>query len=368
MDIHAIDHVEFYVGDARQAAFVLCGAFGFRLCGRGGPETGLAGQRSLLLAHGASRVLLTSALDAKHPAAEFVARHGDGVAVIALGTGDAAAAYAEAVDGGAAPLEPPRTRELGGCAVTTAAVSGFGDVVHRLVERHGSDGGPGPFLPGAVREDAAPPDAQPDAGLVECIDHAAVCLPAGELEPTVRRYREAFGFAPIFEEYVEIGGQGMFSQVVQSASGGATFTLIQPDAQRRPGQIDDFLAWHDGAGVQHLALRTEDIVAAVRVMSSHGVGFAFTPDAYYDALPDRLGETDVPLDLLREQGILADRDHWGRMYQIFAKSIHVRDTYFWELIERRGARTFGTSNIPALYEAKERELAAVRDTAGAAGR
>jgi len=370
MDIRGIDHVEFYVGDARQAAFVLCTAFGFRVCGQGGPETGLAAQRSLLLAQGDSRVLLTSALSTRHPAADFVSRHGDAVAVIAFGTGDLVAAYAEAVAAGATPIEPPRVHERDGAVVTAATVSGFGDVVHRLVQRQhidfGSSGTAGRvFLPGTiVPMDAASPDG-PE--LLHAIDHAAICVPAGELEPTVRYYRDVFGFAPIFEEYIEIGGQGMFSRVVQSPSGGATFTLIQPDISRRPGQIDDFLAWHGGPGVQHLALSTTDIVAAVRKLSGRGVGFAFTPGGYYDALSERLGPTDIPVEQLREHGILADRDHWGRMYQIFAKSGHVRSTFFWELIERRGARTFGTSNIPALYEAKERELAAIRDTAQTAG-
>jgi len=368
MDILAIDHVEFYVGDARQAAFVLCNAFGFQLCGQGGPETGLAGQRTLLLCHGGSRVMLTSALHPKHPAAEFVARHGDGVGVIAFGSGDVATDYAEAVDGGAVPIEPPRVygREVATAgAVTMATVSGFGDVAHRLVQRRGHE--VEGFLPGAIQPGGTEPE--PDMpGLVQAIDHAAVCVPPGELEPTVRYYCDVFGFRPVFEEYIEIGEQGMFSQVVQSPSGGVTFTLIQPDISRRPGQIDDFLSWHDGPGVQHLALSTTDIVGAVRTLSARGVGFAFTPDGYYDTLPGRLGETDIPVGLLREHGILADRDHWGRMYQIFAKSLHVRNTYFWELIERRGARTFGTNNIPALYEAKERELAAVRDTSRAAAR
>ncbi len=378
MDIDGIDHVEFYVGDAHQAAAALCAALGFRLCGEGGPETGLAGQRSLLLAHGDGRVLLTCALNSDHPAAEYVARHGDGVAAIAFGTDDAAAAYRRATEGGALPIEPPHVREHDGVAVVTAVVSGFGDVVHRLVQRQEADRAPGVdparFRPGEIRAvphsrptdvgegSDSPPD---DAERIRCIDHAAFCVGAGELEPTVRRYREAFGFEMIFEEYIEIGGQGMFSQVVQSPSGSVTFTLLQPDISRRRGQIDDFLAWHGGPGVQHLALRTDDIVAAVRAMSGRGVGFAFAPGGYYEALPGRLGDTDIPVDLLREHGILADRDHWGRMYQIFAKSTHARNTFFWELIERRGARTFGTSNIPALYAAKERELAGLRDTAEA---
>jgi 4-hydroxymandelate synthase len=358
VDVLAVDHVEFFAGDARQAAFVLCSAFGFRVLGHGGPDTGAPGRRSLLTGQGGSRVLLTSGLASHHPAAEYVARHGDGVAVIAFRVEDAAAAYAESVAAGATPLQQPRVHERGGERVVTAVVSGFGDVAHRFVERSG----PGAeFLPGLV--EMADPPAADTPQLLTAIDHAAFCVPAGQLEPTVRHYRKTFGFEPIFEEYVEVGDQGMFSQVVQSQSGAVTFTLIEPDTSRRRGQIDDFLAWHGGAGVQHVALSTDDIAGAVDAFSARGAGFAPTPDAYYEELGARLGPIGIPVERLRSRGILADRDHWGLMYQIFARSMHVRNTFFWELIERHGARTFGTSNIPALYAAKERELSAVRNTA-----
>ncbi|ACU72163.1 4-hydroxyphenylpyruvate dioxygenase [Catenulispora acidiphila DSM 44928] len=355
MDILGIDHVEFYVGDARQAAFFLCTAFGFHIAGHGGPETELPRQRSLLLAHGDSRVLLTSALSSGHPADGYVSRHGDGVGVIAFATVDATGAYEEAVAAGATAVEAPRTYKADGDTVTTASVGGFGDVVHRFVERRGAA-----FWPGAIEPQPAPARTEPE--LVRAIDHAAVLVPDGELEPTVEYYQRVFGFKLIFEEYVEVGAQGMYSQVVQSPSGGATFTIIQPDMSRDSGQIDDFLAWHGGAGVQHLALSTDDIVATVKSFAANGAGFAQTPGAYYDVLPERIGATDLPVDQLRPLGILVDRDHWGQMYQIFSKSMHIRRTFFWELIERHGAKTFGTSNIPALYAAKERELAGVRDS------
>jgi 4-hydroxymandelate synthase len=364
MDILGIDHVEFYVGDARQSAFFLCTAFGFHVAGHGGPETGLDAQRTLLLRHGDSRVLLTSALSGAHPADGYVSRHGDGVAVIAFAVRDAAACYEQAVAAGARPVEPPRVSrggpdgqngQNGQDSVTTAVVGGFGDVVHRFVQRDGDA-----FWPAAIEPQPAPAPENPD--LIRAIDHAAFCVPAGELEATVDYYRRVFGFKLIFEEYVEVGTQGMYSQVVQSLSGAATFTIIQPDMSRDRGQIDDFLSWHGGAGVQHLALSTDDIVAAVRTFSDNGAGFAQTPGAYYDLLAERVGATDLPVERLRPLGILVDRDHWGQMYQIFSKSMHIRRTYFWELIERHGAKTFGTSNIPALYAAKERELADVRDS------
>ncbi|HEX4087525.1 MAG TPA: 4-hydroxyphenylpyruvate dioxygenase [Trebonia sp.] len=362
----SIDHIEFYVGDALAMTQSLCSVYGFRVYGRGGPETGLPGQRSVLLGQGGIRILLTSGLREDHPASQFVARHGDGVAVIGFAA-DVSAAYADAIAAGATSAGQPRTWESGEARVVTAQIVGFGEVVYRFVERHG----PGAeFLPGAIAMDpaaASPAEssgARPDPDLLTLIDHVALCVPAGQLDPMIAFHERVLGFSVIFQEHVEVGGQAMLSKVVQSPAGGATFTIIEPDPTRQPGQIDDFLAWHGGAGVQHLAFLTEDIVQAVRAFAGRGAGFAVTPSSYYDMLGDRLGPTEIPVEALRPLGVLVDRDHWGQMYQIFAKSTHIRRTYFHELIERRGARTFGMSNIPALYAAKDRELAEIRAMTG----
>ncbi len=358
MTILGVDHVEFSVADARQTANSLCRVFGFRVLGRGGPESGLADARGVLLGQGAARVRLTSGLHGAHPASGYVARHGDGVSAVAFRTDDVAAAYADAVAAGAAPLAPPTRTEDAHGSVTCATVSGFGDVVHHLIERQGARDG----LPGIALEPDAAGSAPAPAGLVHGIDHAAVCVPGGSLDAIVPFYQKAFGFRLIFEEYIEVGAQAMFSKVVQSPSGAATFTFLEPDLSHRAGQIDDFLAWHDGPGVQHLALSTHDIAGTVAELGARGVEFAPTPPSYYAMLGERLDDADVPVERLAPLGILVDRDHWGRMYQIFATSTHIRRTFFWELIERHGSRTFGTSNIPALYAAKERELAAFRET------
>jgi 4-hydroxymandelate synthase len=381
MNIVDVDHIELYVGDAIAAAHALRTAYGFRVYGHGGPDTGLAGQRTIVLGQGDVRVMLTSGLHHDHPASQFVAKHGDGVAVMAFRTDNAEADYAEAVAAGGSGLREPRTFQAGGARVVTAEVAGFGDVIYRLVERDGasadgrsassraeSDGRSASsrvedFLPGAIEMEPGA-DAGADEDLLRLIDHAAVCVPAGELAPTVAIHERVFGFAVTFQEYIEIGEQGVRSKVVQSPSGGVTFTILEPDISRQAGQIDDFLAWHDGAGVQHIAFLTKDIVRAVRTLTGRGVEFAVTPSSYYDMLGARLGATDIEVEAMRPLGILVDRDHWGQMYQIFAKSTHIRRTYFLELIDRHGARTFGTSNIPALYAAKERELAEIRDTAG----
>ncbi|MFR9777560.1 4-hydroxyphenylpyruvate dioxygenase [Micromonospora sp. MS34] len=356
MRVNGIDHVELYVGDARQAAFYFGSAVGFRLCGQGGPETGLADQRSLLLAQADIRMLLTSGLTAEHPASAYVQRHGDGIAVVALEVDDAAGAYAELVARGATGLTPPRTFTGADAEVVVAEVGGFGDVLHRLVERRGDRGR---FLPGAIE----PLPATDGDGLLAEIDHLAVCVPPGQLDDTVKHYAEVFGFAEIFEEHIEVAGQAMNSKVVQSPSERVTLVLLEPDTSARPGQIEDFLRWHAGAGVQHLGLRTDDIVTAVDALADRGVRFAGgTPAAYYDDLEARVGKVDAPLDRLRELSILVDSDHGGQLLQIFTESMHVRRTLFLELIERRGARTFGSGNIKALYEAKERELAAAGAT------
>jgi 4-hydroxymandelate synthase len=351
MNILGIDHVEFYVGDARQTAYYLCTAFGFRVVGQGGPETGLPGQRTLLLRHGDIHALLTSGLVPEHPATEYVSRHGDGVAIVAFGVDDATEVFADVVARGAAAITLPRGYGEGVDRITLAVVSGFGDVSHRLVQRSTQDGA---FWPGAI--EPVPVDPREPEQLLQIIDHAAICVPAGELGATAAFYQDVFGFNEIFAEYIEVGGQAMDSKVVQSPSGGVTFTLIEPDPTRHAGQIDDFLRWHAGAGVQHLAFRTDNIVTAVEIFATRGVGFLNTPGSYYDALEQRIGPVDLPVPALRKSGILVDRDHWGLMYQIFTQSMHVRRTLFLEIIERHGALTFGSSNIKALYEAKEREL------------
>jgi 4-hydroxymandelate synthase len=354
MNLSGIDHIELYVGDARQAAFYYCTAFGFQVRAQGGPETGLKGQRSLLLTQGDIRMVLTSPLVADHPAAEFVHKHGDGVAVIALEVDDAEAAYEELVHRGATSVSAPARYTEGDASVTTAEVIGFADITHRLVQRTGprTEFLPGVFLMSEV-------DADADGALLKVIDHFAVCVPAGQLDTTVRHYEDVFGFSQIFEEYIEVGEQGMSSKVVQSPSKLITLTLIEPDTNRQRGQIDDFLAWHGGAGVQHVAFTTDGITGTVGALAARGVRFASTPPTYYEALSARVADLAVPVEELRGAGVLVDRDHWGQLLQIFTESMHVRRTLFLEIIERRGALTFGSGNIKALYEAKNRELSGV---------
>lgn len=359
--IGGIDHIELFVADARRSASHYGSAFGFTTRGQGGPETGLVGQRSVLLSQAGINLVLTSGLYPEHPAAEYVRRHGDGVAVIAMEVDDAAAAFGELVARGARPLAQPQSHSDSHGSVVVAEVAGVADVIHRLVERRDANGSPvraggdGSFLPGVLQPvTGSPALAEP---LVQLIDHFAVCVPAGELRATVDFYRTVFGFDEIFAEYIDVADQGMDSVVVQSPSGLVTFTLIEPDTSRRPGQVDQFLHEHGGGGVQHVALITDDIVDTVSRFAERGVRFLRTPASYYESLESRVSPIAAPMAQLSGLGILVDRDHWGQLLQIFAESSHARRTFFLEVIERRGARLFGSGNIKALYEAKEREMA-----------
>lgn len=341
MKIQGIDHIEFYVADLSRWAADLTDAYGFCVSGRAdGPD-----HQSLLFRQGRAQILVTAARHGGHPAARYVHKHGDGVAVVALRTDDVRAAFAEAVAGGAGPIDAPVFVGASDGRVGTAAVTGFGDVTHKLVERAGPVDD---FAPGVVRMDPSTPG--PD-GTLTAVDHIAVCLPPGTLNQTARFYQRAFGLCEIFDERIEVGGQAMVSKVVQDSAREVTYTLIEPDLTRQPGQIDDFLAAHEGAGVQHVALRTRDITESVTTLGRRGVEFLSTPPSYYALLARRLGQLSIPPARLQPLNVLADRDRYGEMYQIFAKSTHKRRTFFFELIERRGALTFGSRNIKALYEA-----------------
>ncbi|MGW5053890.1 4-hydroxyphenylpyruvate dioxygenase [Actinokineospora sp. NPDC004072] len=330
MHVQDIDHVEFHVGDADGVAAALCAEYGFRRIG--------ARPHAVLLGQGRIRILLTGGPEA----AAYVAKHGDGLAAIALATDDPDAALAAAVHRGAV--------ELGG-----GRIRGFGDVAHVFVR------------PGAAPAGIEPVDDGPGSDpldLLAAIDHVAACVRAGELDTTVAYYEEVLGFKEIFEERIVVGGQAMNSKVVQSVSGEVTVTLLEPDHTAEPGQIDTFLAAHSGPGVQHLAFRTADIAGAVRTLSARGVRFLDTPAAYYDDLDQRIGSVGVPVEQLRELSILVDRDSEGELFQIFTQTTHPRRTLFFEIIERMGALTFGSANIKALYQAVEREQGRTAAKAG----
>jgi 4-hydroxymandelate synthase len=358
MAIRTLDHVELYVADLEKSGALLCTSFGFTVAGRESGQAAATGQRSLLLRQGQISLLLTTASRPDHPAAQYLSRHGDGVAVIAFRTDDIRQALVAAVAHGARPISGPTFTGEGGNRVGTATVTGIGDVVHKLVQRAADDA---EFAPGLI--DAVTPPAADHAPQLEMLDHIAICVEAGSLDAAVAYYQGAFGLGQIYDERVELGEQAILSKVVQDHGRNATFTLIEPELAGEPGQVAEFLRDHGGPGVQHLAFRTPSIASAIRTIAGAGVEFLTAPAGYYAALPARLGALSLDLTTLQELNILADRDPWGEMFQIFTRSVHERRTMFYELIERRGARTFGSRNIRALYEALEDQRAAERASA-----
>jgi 4-hydroxymandelate synthase len=331
MSVNGIAYVQFFCEDAHKYADRLRDDYGFAISDA--PPHDRPGLTRLTARQGRITLVLDSAAAPDDPVNTFVQRHGDGVAVLGLLCDDAGDAVEQA----------ERAVRRGASRLDATTVAGFGDLALRFTGRDD------PLLAAG---------GQPEPGaLLQEIDHLAVCVPAGTLTPSVRYSEQALAFRVIFSEYLEIGAQAMNSQVVQSACGGVTLTLLEPDPTREPGQIDGFLDANGGAGVQHLAFRTDDIATSVRTLAERGVVFLSTPGTYYDALASRLGGTDIPAGVLRELNLLVDQDHGGQLFQIFTRSTHPRNTLFLELIERRGAGTFGSANIKALYEAVERERA-----------
>ncbi|MGW2485652.1 4-hydroxyphenylpyruvate dioxygenase [Streptomyces sp. NPDC001606] len=355
--ILGIDAVEFAVGNARQAAHYYSAAFGMRLVAYRGPETGCPETASYVLVSGGIRFVLTSVVRAVGEEAAFladhVARHGDGVVDVALAVPDARHAHDLAVARGATSLLAPREAADEHGTVRTAAIAAYGDTRHSFVERTGYDG---PYLPGYVHR--APLLPAPTRPLLTGIDHCVGNVELGRMDDWVAFYQRVLGFTTMREfigDDIATEYSALMSKVVADGGRVVKFPLNEPAASRRKSQIDEYLEFYGGPGVQHIALATGDIVTAVRELRARGVEFLDTPDSYYDALGSWVGETRVAVDELRACGILADRDEDGYLLQIFTRPVQDRPTVFFELIERHGSQGFGKGNFKALFEAIERE-------------
>lgn len=336
-----IAYIELYTSNEAFAADYLVSSLGFSVVAKSVAREN-NGKNSLLLRQGAVRMIVSTGPATR----EFLDKHGDGIADIALACDNVRATRDAAVAAGATAVD-----------AGPGAVLGFGDVRHTLLP---AVAGPGAWRPAGWTWTAAPRAAtQPGVAVQPCgrirrLDHVAVCVRAGTLPGYARFYADAFSLAWYSSEYVDFGAGAMDSVVVRSPSGGVTFTLVAPDPARSAGQIAGFLGRNDGPGVQHLAFGVDDIVGAVHEAAGRGARFLPTPDAYYDLLLARLPGLGPEIERLRGAGVLADRDEWGYLFQLFTRSPHGRDTLFYEFIQRRGARGFGSANIRALYEAVER--------------
>ncbi|MCZ7414494.1 4-hydroxyphenylpyruvate dioxygenase [Streptomyces sp. WMMC897] len=355
--VKGMDAVVFAVGNAKQAAHYYSTAFGMRLVAYSGPENGNRETASYVLESGSARFVLTSVIkeSTEHGRflAEHVARHGDGVVDLAIEVPDARAAYAYAVEHGATGLTEPYEQKDENGTVVLAAIATYGHTRHTLVERSGYDG---PYLPGYVA--AEPIVAPAEKRTFQAIDHCVGNVELGKMNEWVTFYNKVMGFTNMKEfvgDDIATEYSALMSKVVADGTKKVKFPINEPAIAKKKSQIDEYLEFYGGPGVQHIALATNDIVSTVRAMRAAGVRFLDVPDTYYDTLGEWVGDTRVPIDELRELKILADRDEDGYLLQIFTKPVQDRPTVFFEMIERHGSMGFGKGNFKALFEAIERE-------------
>jgi len=357
--VKALDHVQFAVGNAKQAAHFYSSAFGMTCVAYRGPETGSRDVAQYVLTSGKARFLLTGEVHAGTSVGDHVRAHGDGVIDLAMEVPDVDAAIAYAREHGARVLAEPADSVDEHGTVRTAAVATYGQTRHTLVDRSRYTG---PFLPGFVAAEPlfrAKPEHHPKR-YFQAIDHCVGNVELGRMDVWVGFYNRVMGFSNMKEfvgDDIATDYSALMSKVVASGNHRVKFPLNEPAPGKRKSQIDEYLEFYDGPGVQHIALATGDIVSAVRAMTEMGVEFLDAPDSYYDTLGEWVGDTRVPVETLRELRILADRDEDGYLLQIFTKPVQDRPTVFFELIERHGSLGFGKGNFKALFEAIEREQA-----------
>jgi 4-hydroxyphenylpyruvate dioxygenase len=350
MPLHGIDHLELYVGNAVQAAYYYVHALGFREVAYAGLETGIRDRTSHVVEQGRIRLVLTGALRAGHDIGRHQAEHGDGAKVIALGVPDVDHAYREATARGAVGVREPWEEHDEHGTIRFAQIAAYGETLHTFVDRSDYRG---PFAPGYVARDRS----AGDAGLL-AIDHVVGNVELGAMDTWVKFYEDVFGMTEMLhftDEAISTEYSALMSKVVTNGNGRVKFPINEPAEGKRKSQIDEYLEFYGGAGAQHIAVATRDIVKTVTELRERGIEFLTVPETYYDDVPERIGEIEESLEDLRRLGILVDRDDEGYMLQIFTKPVGDRPTMFFEVIERHGARGFGEGNFKALFEAIERE-------------
>ncbi|HEX9006310.1 MAG TPA: 4-hydroxyphenylpyruvate dioxygenase [Bacteroidota bacterium] len=355
LPINGTDYIEFYVGNAKQAAHFYRTAFGFSLVAYSGPETGNRERVSYVLQQGKIRLVLTAALAPESPIAAHVRLHGDGVHDIALWVDDASTAFQETTKrGGRGVMEPTVLSDEQG-EVRRASIAAYGETIHTFVERRNYQG---VFLPGYSARAGADELARP-TGLLH-VDHMVGNVGWGEMDTWVEFYERVMGFQ-LYQHFddqdISTEYSALMSKVVANGNGRIKFPINEPAQGRKKSQIEEYIEFYHGPGVQHIACATNDIIDTVSRLKAQGVEFLRVPATYYGELAGRVGRIDEPLDRLEELGILVDRDDEGYMLQIFTKPVQDRPTLFFEIIERKGSKSFGKGNFKALFEAIEREQA-----------
>lgn len=352
MRLKNIHHIELLVGNAKQAAFYYRRAFGFSQFAYMGPETGCRDRCSYGLEQGKARIVLTTPLDPASTAAEFVRKHGDSVCDIAFQVDDARAAFDEAVSRGAQMAQAPHILSDASGVVRRASIHTYGDTIHSFLSYEGYAG---PFLPGYH----AAPVANGDAGILR-IDHIVGNVELGKMNYWADWYSRILGF----ERYLSFDDKdisteysALMSVVMSDDSHSVKFPINEPAEGRKKSQIQEYLEYNQGPGVQHVALLTRDIVETVSRLRANGVEFLFVPESYYEGLESRVGRIDEDAAAIKDLGILVDRDEEGYLLQLFTKPVEDRPTLFFEIIQRHGSRGFGKGNFKALFEAIEAEQA-----------
>jgi 4-hydroxyphenylpyruvate dioxygenase len=355
MPLEGWDHVELWVGNAKQAAYFYEHAFGFTQTAYAGPETGVRDRASYVLEQGDIRLVVTSGLRADSEITQFACRHGDAAKVVALQVPSAAEAYRQAVQRGARGIDEPRWVEDDFGRVELSAIGTYGEVIHAFVNRREYAG---PFLPGYYSR-AENGHAAAGVGL-KALDHVVGNVELGRMNHWVGFYERVFGMTNIVhfgDDQIQTEYSALMSKVMADGSGKIKFPINEPAEGKRKSQIEEYLEFNHGPGVQHIALQSTDIVGTVEAMKERGVLFLDTPDTYYEEVEARVGEIGEDYSDLKRLKILADRDDDGYLLQIFTKTAQDRPTVFFEVIERHGATTFGEGNFKALFESIEREQA-----------
>ncbi len=354
LPLKGTDHVEFYVGNAKQSAYYYQHSFGFELVAYAGPETGIRDRASYVLQQGKLRFVLTTPLNPESDIAKHIALHGDGVKVLALWVDDAEKSWLETMKRGAVNAGELKVLSDADGEVKTASICTYGDTIHTFVERTNYKG---VFLPGYV-----PMSAKVKSKPVgfEYVDHCVGNVELGRMNDWVKFYEDVMGFKTIItfdDEDISTEYTALMSKVVSNGNGFIKFPINEPAEGKKKSQIDEYLEFYRGAGVQHIAIVTSDIIDTVSELQSRGVDFLTVPGTYYDELLERVGKIEEDLSDLRKLGILVDRDEEGYLLQIFTKPVEDRPTLFFEIIQRKGAKSFGKGNFKALFEAIEREQA-----------